>query len=185
MLYDLSPGTFNTPLLSRSLCWFSNQWPVLSLLLCVKPWFCPNILNFFPHLTQEKTQINLAMAYLCSLSVMDLGVTQSRQWYMSTGLLRGFLGNVDWFWRVQIPEFVPLLPLNAVVSRNSARHSSGHFAALGEPHWSNASALGKTKQEDERSLGLWWHCSHHLNQAQRRSPSRTSFMRDDFFSLRL
>lgn len=94
MLYDLSPGMFDTPLLSRSLCWFSNQWPVLSLLLGVKPWFCPNILNFCPHLTQEKTQINLAMAYMSSLSVMDLGVTQSRQWCMSTGLLRGFLGNV-------------------------------------------------------------------------------------------
>ena len=98
------------------------------------------------------------MAYLCSLSVMDLRVTQSRQWGMSTGLFGGSWEMSPWFWRAQIPVFVSLLPLDAVVSRNSARHSSGHLAALGEPHWSNASALGKTKQEDERSLGFWWHC---------------------------
>lgn len=94
---------------------------------------------------------------------MDLGVTQCRQWRMSTGLLGGFLEMLPWFWRVPMPVFVSLLP----PSRYGTWNSSSHLAALGKPSWSNASALRLTEpggQEKLRALVALQ--SHQLNQTQ-------------------
>ena len=98
------------------------------------------------------------MAYLCSLSVVNLRVTRSRQRCMSPGLLGGFLGNVALILKSADASLCSCSSTGCCCVKKQCPSQHGHLAALGEPHWSNASVLGKTKQEDERSLGLWWHC---------------------------